>query len=188
MKIFSLAVIAIIAVAPVAAAQVNGSDNGGVITTGSGIAGGIFVPMGAGTASVPVSAGVASAISGAATTVQAQLSAGSLTNVITGSPISAGAQANVLNMMAGSSTPEARAAVLSALQASGAPSQAITVLMQNITNLLTNPTPGQVQAAVVAFNEIVKSASAEFLANAPGEFQAIHAALQSIVTSAARAR
>jgi hypothetical protein len=188
MKSFSLAMIAVLAVAPLAAAQTNGSDVGGVNTQGSGIAGGIFVPGNAGTTSVPVSAGVASAIRTASVTVQGQLQAGSLTNVITGAPISAAAQANVYNMMAGSSTPEARAAVVAALQASGAPSQAITTLMQNITNLLTNPTPGQVQAAVVAFNEIVKSASAEFLANAPGEFQAIHATLQAIVTAAARSK
>jgi hypothetical protein len=45
-----------------------------------------------------------------------------------------------------------------------------------------------VQAAVVAFNEIVQSAGAAFLANAPGEFQAIHATLQAIVTAAARAK
>ncbi|MHB0949465.1 MAG: hypothetical protein ACYC3Q_09165 [Gemmatimonadaceae bacterium] len=188
MKSVSLAVIALLAVAPMAAAQVNASDNGGVITTGSGIAGGIFVPSNAGTASVPVSAGVARAIRAAANTVRAQLQAGSLTNVITGAPISAAAQANVYNMMAGSSTSEARAAVLAALQASGASAQDIDVLMKHITNLLTNPSPGQVQAAVVAFNAIVKSASADFLANAPGEFQAIHAALQAIVTAAARAR
>ncbi len=188
MKRFSLALIAVVALAPVAAAQTNGSDVGGVNTSGSGIAGGIFVPGNAGTASVPVSAGVARAIRAAANTVRAQLQAGSLTNVITGAPISASAQANVYNMMAGSSTPEARAAVLSALQASGASAQDIDILMKHITNLLTNPTPGQVQAAVVAFNQIVKSASADFLANAPGEFQAIHAALQAIVTAAARAK
>ena len=94
MKSFSLAMIAVLAVAPLAAAQTNGSDVGGVNTQGSGIAGGIFVPGNAGTTSVPVSAGVASAIRTASVTVQGQLQAGSLTNVITGAPISAAAQAN----------------------------------------------------------------------------------------------
>lgn len=186
MKKLSIALIALVAIAPVAAAQTNGSDVSGVNTMGSGIAGGIFVPSNAGTTSVPVSAGVASAISNAAASVSSQLSAGTLTSV-TGAPIPASAQATVLAVMTGA-TPESRAAVRSALEASGAPAQTITTLMQHLPNLLSNPTPGQVQAAVVAFNQIVKSASASFLANPPAEFAALHAALQQIVTAAARAR
>jgi hypothetical protein len=83
-------------------------------------------------------------------------------------------------------TPQVRAQMTQALSNSGVSQGVLNQLMTNLPSLLSNPTAGQLQNALSAFNGFVNNANAAFLVNPPAEFLALHAILLQISTAANR--
>ena len=69
---------------------------------------------------------------------------------------------------------------------SGVSPGVLNQLLTNLPSLLSNPTAGQLQNALSAFNGFVNNANAAFLVNPPAEFLAVHAILLQISTAANR--
>lgn len=161
----------------------NASDVTGVNITSSGITGGVFTPA-PHTAVNPnaSTALVTSAVEAAATSVRSSLESGNITGG--GIGISGAGVSAVGVLMASAQSPAAvLAQVSTALSTSGAGAGTVNALASGLTGLLAKPTPAAVTGAVSAFNAFVAQASASFLAHPPTEFQAIYAALSSIVSS-----
>ncbi|MDB4905858.1 MAG: hypothetical protein JWO05_642 [Gemmatimonadetes bacterium] len=184
-KLFASCAAALLLSASVASAQGNGSDITGPSVTQSTIAGGIFAPSAGnvGTTAVPVTPAVSNAIVSTSNSIVATVSGGgTITNPVTGAAIPAAAATVAVSMMS-SASPEIKAQVNNALSTSGASATVINTLMSTLPNLLSNPTPGQVAEALSAFNAVVNTANAGFLANPPPEFSAIFSVLSQIAAS-----
>ncbi|HKO15000.1 MAG TPA: hypothetical protein VJU87_02120 [Gemmatimonadaceae bacterium] len=142
-----------------------------------------FFTPNAGSVPVPVNVAVAGAILSATQAVEQEAGAGNLTSPITGVGIPPAVAQVVIAMMT-DARPEVRRQIRSALAQSGASSTVINQLMNNLPSLLTNPTAGQLQTVLSAFNGLVNNANAAFLANPPAEFLGIHAVLLQISNAA----
>jgi len=134
-----------------------------------------------GTVPVPVDPAVASAV--VAASIGITNDEGRIVSPITGVAVPADIAREVILMMT-TATPSARDAVGAALSKSGASHTVIRQLTSNLPSLLSNPTAGQLQSALSAFNGLVNNSNAAFLVNPPAEFLAIHAILLRISTAA----
>lgn len=157
----------------------NASDVTG--TSVPAVVGGFFV--GGGTVPTAVSVQVATAISAVSTALTAQALNGTLSSPIAGQVITPAAAAAVGQLLT-TATDAAKADARSALSSSGASEQAVDALMSNLPSLLSNPTPGQVQTALSAFDRLVSTSTEAFLAAPPQIFVALHAVLAQISTTA----
>ena len=83
-------------------------------------------------------------------------------------------------------TPQVRDQMTKALSTAGVSAGVLNQLMNNLPSLLSNPTAGQLQNALSAFNGFVNNSNAAFLVNPPAEFLALHAILLQISTAANR--
>ena len=138
----------------------------------------LFTP---GTVAVPVDPAVATAVVSASETITGNIRG--IISPITGVAIPEEIARVVVAMMT-SATPEVRAQVHAALSQSGASGTVVNQLMGSLPSLLSNPTPGQLQNALSAFNGLVNNSNAAFLVNPPAEFLAIHAILLQISNAA----
>jgi hypothetical protein len=174
-SIATAAALALLLAAPALEAQTSTDGQHGVTgppTTTGDIAGGAFSP---GTDPVVATPAIAAAIGEAATAVTADLTAGTATDA-TGNPIPVEAQTAVLWAMQGDAA--SLAAVVDAIGVAEA-----AALAESLDGLLSNPQPGQLAQAVSDFNSVIDAASADFLANPPAEFLAVHAALDALTTA-----
>jgi hypothetical protein len=140
----------------------------------------LFTP---GTVAVPMDLAVASAVGNEMERVLRERS--NIISPITGVAIPIDIARVAIGMMT-SATPEIRDQMSRALANSGASSAVINQLLSNLPSLLTNPTAGQLQNALSAFNGFVNNANAAFLVNPPAEFLALHAILLQVSTAANR--
>ena len=141
----------------------------------------LFTP---GTVAVPVDLAVASAVGTEMDRVLRERA--NIISPITGVAIPVDVARIAISMMT-TATPEARDQMTKALANSGANAAVVNQLMTSLPSLLTNPTPGQLQNALSAFNGFVNNANAAFLVNPPAEFLALHAILLQVSTAANRA-
>src|SRR5256714_5629944 len=116
----------------------------------------LFTP---GTVAVPVDPAVANAVVSASETITGNLRG--IISPITGVAIPEEIARVVVAMMT-SATPEVRAQVHAALSQSGASGTVVNQLMGSLPSLLSNPTPGQLQNALSAFNGLVNNSNAAF--------------------------
>lgn len=141
----------------------------------------LFTP---GTVAVPVDLAVASAVGTEMERVLRERA--NIISPITGVAIPADIAAVAISMMT-TATPQVRDQMLRALSTnSGASAAVVNQLMSNLPSLLSNPTAGQLQNALSAFNGFVNNASAAYLVNPPAEFLALHAILLQVSTAANR--
>jgi hypothetical protein len=141
----------------------------------------LYSPNNPGTVPISVTMAVASALTNAGDNLRRN--GGLLVSPMTGVVVPAAAVQRVIGMMT-DATPAVREAMRGALLQSGANETVIRQLMTNLPSLLTNPTPGQFQQALSAFNGLVNNSTAAFLVNPPAEFQAIHAIFFNVSTAA----
>jgi hypothetical protein len=160
-------------VASRAAAQVNNN------TTIPFVVVTLFTP---GTVAVPVDLAVAGIVS---TENERLRREGSIISPITGVAIPPEIARIAIGMMT-TATPEVREQVRKALSNSGTNDGVLNQLLTNLPSLLSNPTAGQLQNALSAFNGFVNNSNAAFLVNPPAEFLALHAILLQISTAANR--
>lgn len=139
----------------------------------------LFTP---GTVAVPVDLAVASVVTSETERLRRE---GTIVSPITGVAIPPEIARVALGML-GDATPTVRAQMTKALSNSGVSDGVLNQLMTNLPSLLTNPTAGQLQNALSAFNGFVNNANAAFLVNPPAEFLALHAILLQISTAANR--
>jgi hypothetical protein len=169
----------------------NGSDVSG--PPGGGVAGGTWVPFGGGGIANRGRGGgggrVGNANPNAApaiANVAASFSNGSpQTSPATGQTIPPAAVAQIGALISGGS-PASVAQVSTALQAGGAaPAQtaALVQALAALANVSAASAPQAIVNAAQAFNALVRSLSASFLANPPADFIAIQAALAPMVAS-----
>src|SRR5690349_16035728 len=140
----------------------------------------LFTP---GTVAVPVDLAVASAVGTEMDRVLRERA--NIISPITGVAIPVDVARIAIGMMT-TATPEVRDQMTRALANSGASAAVVDQLMSNLPSLLTNPTAGQLQNALSAFNGFVNNANAAFLVNPPAEFLALHAILLQVSTAANR--
>jgi hypothetical protein len=139
----------------------------------------LFTP---GTVAVPVDLAVASIVS----TENERLRRNqSIISPITGVAVPPEIATAAIGMMT-TATPDVRQRITTALSGSGASPSIVNQLISNLPSLLSNPTAGQLQNALSAFNGFVNNSSAAFLVNPPAEFLALHAILLQISTAANR--
>jgi hypothetical protein len=139
-----------------------------------------YSPMNPGTVPIAVTMAVADALVNAGNELRRT---GTVVNPMTGVVVPAQAVQRVIAMMT-DATPEVRQSVGDMLRTSGASEAVVRQLMTNLPSLLSNPTPGQMQQALSAFNGLVNNSTAAFLVNPPAEFQAMHSILTSISKAA----
>jgi len=140
----------------------------------------LFTP---GTVAVPIDLAVASAVGTEMDRVLRERA--NIISPITGVAIPVDIARIAIGMMT-TATPEVRDQMTRALANSGASAAVVNQLMSNLPSLLTNPTAGQLQNALSAFNGFVNNANAAFLVNPPAEFLALHAILLQVSTAANR--
>ena len=145
-----------------------------------------FAPLGLTNNTSNPAIGASLSTPGAVAGIQASFNSGAtVTSPATGQPI-APAAVRAVGALIGSGSPASLANVAAALIAGGAPSGQVAALTQALAVLSGvngQTAPGAVIAAAKAFNALVGSASAAFLANPPAEFLAIHAALMPMAAS-----
>ena len=139
----------------------------------------LFTP---GTVAVPVDLAVANIVSTENERLRRERS---IISPITGVAIPAEIADIAVSMMT-TATPTARERMATALSTSGASPAVVNQLITNLPSLLSNPTAGQLQNALSAFNGFVNNSNAAFLVNPPAEFLALHAILLQITTAANR--
>lgn len=139
----------------------------------------LFTP---GTVAVPVDLAVASVVSSENERLRRE---GSIVSPITGVAIPPEIARAAIGMLT-TATPDVRAQMAKALATAGTNEGVVNQLMSNLPSLLSNPTAGQLQNALSAFNGFVNNANAAFLVNPPAEFLALHAILLQISTAANR--
>jgi hypothetical protein len=140
----------------------------------------LFTP---GTVAVPVDLAVASAVGTEMERVLRERA--NIISPITGVAIPVEVARVAIGMMT-TATPADRDAMSRALANSGAGAGVVNQLLSNLPSLLSNPTAGQLQNALSAFNGFVNNANAAFLVNPPAEFLALHAILLQVSTAANR--
>jgi hypothetical protein len=139
----------------------------------------LFTP---GTVAVPVDLAVASVVSSETERLRRE---GTIVSPITGVAIPPEIARVALGMLT-DATPAVRDQMTKALSNSGVSQGVLNQLLSNLPSLLSNPTAGQLQNALSAFNGFVNNANAGFLVNPPAEFLALHAILLQISTAANR--
>jgi hypothetical protein len=139
----------------------------------------LFTP---GTVAVPVDLAVASVVTSENERLRRE---GSIVSPITGVAIPPEIARVAVGMLT-DATPPVRDQMTRALSNSGVSQGVLNQLMSNLPSLLSNPTAGQLQNALSAFNGFVNNANAAFLVNPPAEFLALHAILLQISTAANR--
>lgn len=140
----------------------------------------LFTP---GTVAVPIDLAVASAVGTEMERVLRERA--NIISPITGVAIPVEISRIAVGMMT-TATSADRDAMSKALANSGANAAVVNQLLSNLPSLLSNPTPGQLQNALSAFNGFVNNANAAFLVNPPAEFLALHAILLQVSTAANR--
>lgn len=140
----------------------------------------LYSPNNPGTVSIAVTMAVADALVNAGNELRRT---GTVVNPMTGIVVPAAAVQRVIAMMT-DATPDVRQSVGEMLRTSGASEAVVRQLMTNLPSLLSNPTPGQMQQALSAFNGLVNNSTAAFLVNPPAEFQAMHAIFTSVSKAA----
>ena len=140
----------------------------------------LFTP---GTVAVPIDLAVASAVGTEMERVLRERA--NIISPITGVAIPVEVARTAIGMMT-TATPADRDAMTKALANSGANAAVVNQLLSNLPSLLSNPTAGQLQNALSAFNGFVNNANAAFLVNPPAEFLALHAVLLQVSTAANR--
>jgi uncharacterized membrane protein len=140
----------------------------------------LFTP---GTVAVPLDLAVAGAVGTEMERVLRERA--SIISPITGVAIPIEIARVAIEMMT-TATPGARDQMARALTNSGANAAVINQLLSNLPSLLSNPTAGQLQNALSAFNGFVNNSNAAFLVNPPAEFLALHAILLQVSTAANR--
>ena len=172
----------------------NGSDVTGI--PGGSVAGGIFTPFGigggnGGSRGGGRGAGVGGGALGAAgsasiSNVARSFSSGApQISPATGQTIPPAAVAQVGSLISGGS-PASVAQVSAALTSAGAPAGLTATLVQAmaaLANVTSASAPRAIVDAARAFNALVASLPASFLANPPADFIAIQAALAPMVAS-----
>ena len=139
----------------------------------------LFTP---GTVAVPVDLAVASVVTSENERLRRERS---IVSPITGVAIPPEIARVALGMLT-DATPAVRDQMTKALSNAGVSQGVLNQLMSNLPSLLSNPTAGQLQNALSAFNGFVNNANAAFLVNPPAEFLALHAILLQISTAANR--
>lgn len=139
----------------------------------------LFTP---GTVAVPIDLAVATVVTNESERLRRE---GTIISPITGVAIPPQIAQVAFGMM-GDATPPVRAQMTQALSNAGVSPGVLNQLLTNLPSLLTNPTAGQLQTALSAFNGFVNNANAAFLVNPPAEFLALHAILLQISTAANR--
>lgn len=139
----------------------------------------LFTP---GTVAVPVDLAVATVVTNETERLRRERS---IISPITGVAIPPEISRVAFGMLT-DATPPVRDQITKALSNSGVSPGVLNQLMTNLPSLLSNPTAGQLQNALSAFNGFVNNANAAFLVNPPAEFLALHAILLQISTAANR--
>ena len=139
----------------------------------------LFTP---GTVAVPVDLAVATVVSNETERLRREQS---IISPITGVAIPPEISRVAFGMLT-DATPPVRDQITKALSNSGVSPGVLNQLMTNLPSLLSNPTAGQLQNALSAFNGFVNNANAAFLVNPPAEFLALHAILLQVSTAANR--
>jgi hypothetical protein len=140
----------------------------------------LFTP---GTVAVPIDLAVATVVTNEAERLRREAS---IISPITGVAIPPEIARAALDMMT-DATPPVRTRMTDALSKnSGVSPGVLNQLLTNLPSLLSNPTAGQLQNTLSAFNGFVNNANAAFLVNPPAEFLAVHAILLQISTAANR--
>jgi hypothetical protein len=140
----------------------------------------LFTP---GTVAVPIDLAVATAVGSEMDRLLRER--GNIISPITGVAIPPEIARVAIGMMT-TATPDVRDQMTRALSGSGANTAVVNQLISNLPSLLSNPTAGQLQNVLSAFNGFKNNANAAFLVNPPAEFLALHAILLQVSTAANR--
>jgi hypothetical protein len=140
----------------------------------------LFTP---GTVAVPIDLAVATAVGSEMDRLLRER--GNIISPITGVAIPPEIARVAIGMMT-TATPDVRDQMTRALSGSGANAAVVNQLISNLPSLLSNPTAGQLQNVLSAFNGFKNNANAAFLVNPPAEFLALHAILLQVSTAANR--
>lgn len=156
----------------------NASDNGNA--TPAAILSGFYS---GGTVAVATNVQVANAITAVMSTITALSSSGSLTSTVPGQTISTATAVEIVQLLT-SASDQVKADATAEFSSGGASPEAVNTLLSELPSLLSNPRPGQAQAAVAQFNRIVQDSSIAFLTNPPKLFVALQAVLAQISAAA----
>lgn len=181
---------------PATAQTGNQSDITGPIPTTSDIAGGATPTTQTQGATETVFQGgvsVQAAVNQAAATVVSELTANTLSDTTTTSPIPPATQQAVLSLLTATSSTQAAASINTITTAlTSSPGSPPVAVVQELTSRLAGllaagkVSPEELKAAIRAYNAMILASNTEFLNNPPAELIAIRVSLSRLIAAAGR--